>query len=185
MLYSSPRDWQHVSFIHFLAPFVMLGIGLDDIFVTLSFFKNTRPFMGHFALDTRLTCALSQAASSMLATYVLFASHICVCCIVHTRVQTYPSPPAPPPRKEKGAGGWGGGGIPWGQRKSELNAYNSQFSGSFCHYGTDILPTIRGCFNIHKRCHMHAGPPPQLSHLRPISSLQFRPCNHLVCFWPP
>jgi hypothetical protein len=77
LLYSTPRGWRHVNFIHFLAPFVILGIGLDDIFVCISFFQNTRPFMGHFALDTRLTSALAQAGSTMLATsvFALFQEH--------------------------------------------------------------------------------------------------------------
>eukprot|EP00892_Ulva_mutabilis_P004434 jgi/Ulvmu1/2362/UM013_0210.1 len=68
LVYARPRDWEYVTFIHFLAPFVILGIGLDDIFVTISFFQNTRPFMGHFALDTRLTHAFSKASGAMLAT---------------------------------------------------------------------------------------------------------------------
>lgn len=68
LIYARPRDWEYITFIHFLAPFVILGIGLDDIFVSVSFFQNTRPFMGHFALDTRLTHAFSKASGAMLAT---------------------------------------------------------------------------------------------------------------------
>jgi hypothetical protein len=67
-VYSAPKGWKFVNFIHFLAPFVIMGIGLDDIFVAMEFFKNTRPFMGYFALDTRLTFTFQQAASAMLAT---------------------------------------------------------------------------------------------------------------------
>jgi hypothetical protein len=66
--YSYPKGSKFVNFIHFLAPFVMLGIGLDDIFVSIAFFQNTRPFMGYFALDTRLTSTFHQASSAMLAT---------------------------------------------------------------------------------------------------------------------
>jgi Patched family len=68
LMYSAPKDWQFINFIHFLAPFVILGIGLDDIFVSMEFFQNTRPFMGYFALDTRLTQAFQASSSSMLAT---------------------------------------------------------------------------------------------------------------------
>lgn len=74
LVYSAPKGWKFVNFIHFLAPFVMLGIGLDDIFVSIAFFQNTRPFMGYFALDTRLTMAFQQASSAMLATCVAYSN---------------------------------------------------------------------------------------------------------------
>ena len=79
-MYSAPKGWKFVNFIHFLAPFVILGIGLDDIFVSIAFFQNTRPFMGHFALDTRLTMAFQQASSAMLATCVSCSAHLQVGC---------------------------------------------------------------------------------------------------------
>lgn len=41
LIYSTPLDWKYFNFIHFLAPFVILGIGLDDIFVYASFYKDT------------------------------------------------------------------------------------------------------------------------------------------------
>lgn len=69
LLYSGPKGWEFINFVHFLAPFVILGIGLDDIFVSISFFNNTRLFIREFALDTRLTASFRQAASAMLATY--------------------------------------------------------------------------------------------------------------------
>jgi hypothetical protein len=69
LVYSVPRGWRHVSAMHYLAPFVVLGIGLDDIFVAVAFFRNTRPFLHLFALDTRLSASFSSAASTMLATH--------------------------------------------------------------------------------------------------------------------
>jgi hypothetical protein len=68
LLYSAPKGWEYINFVHFLAPYVILGIGLDDIFVAVSFFDNTKPFMRDFALDTRLTATFHQAAPTMLAT---------------------------------------------------------------------------------------------------------------------
>lgn len=67
-LYAAPKEWEYLNFIHFLAPFIVLGIGLDDIFVFCSFFQATRPYITHFALDTRLTNAFMRAAGASLAT---------------------------------------------------------------------------------------------------------------------
>ena len=68
LVYAAPKGWDFINFIHFLAPFVVLGIGLDDIFVFAAFFDATRPYASHFALDTRLTAALSRASGATLAT---------------------------------------------------------------------------------------------------------------------
>ena len=68
LIYAVPKGWQYINFIHFLAPFVVLGIGLDDIFVFTSFFETTRPYAGHFALDTRLTSTFMRASGATLAT---------------------------------------------------------------------------------------------------------------------
>ena len=68
LLYAAPRGWQTINFIHFLAPFVVLGIGLDDIFVCTSLFGAARPYAAHFALDTRLTLTMARASSATLAT---------------------------------------------------------------------------------------------------------------------
>lgn len=68
LAYAAPRGWQYINFLHFLAPFVVLGIGLDDIFVFVSFFEDTRPYARHFALDTRLSRTFSRASGACLAT---------------------------------------------------------------------------------------------------------------------
>jgi hypothetical protein len=67
-LYAVPKNWEYINFIHFLAPFIVLGIGLDDIFVFCEFFEATRPYTAHFALDTRLTNAFMRSAGACLAT---------------------------------------------------------------------------------------------------------------------
>lgn len=68
IFYAVPRGWAFINFLHFLAPFVVLGIGLDDIFVFVSFFEDTRPYARHFALDTRLSRTFSRASGACLAT---------------------------------------------------------------------------------------------------------------------
>ena len=68
LAYAVTHGWRYINFLHFLAPFVILGIGLDDIFVFVSFFEVTRPYARHFALDTRLTQAFTRASGATLAT---------------------------------------------------------------------------------------------------------------------
>jgi hypothetical protein len=68
LVYSYPKNWEYINFIHFLAPFVVLGIGLDDIFVFTAYFDSTLPYTTHFALDTRLTSAFTRSSGATLAT---------------------------------------------------------------------------------------------------------------------
>ena len=58
----------HITVIQFLAPFVILGIGLDDIFVFVGIYQSLRTYGERFSIEKRLAVAWTRASASMLAT---------------------------------------------------------------------------------------------------------------------
>jgi predicted RND superfamily exporter protein len=57
-----------LTVISFLSPFVILGIGLDDIFVFVGVYQSLRFYKHRFPLTKRLSVAWHRASGSMLAT---------------------------------------------------------------------------------------------------------------------
>lgn len=57
-----------LTIIQFLAPFVILGIGLDDVFVFVGIYRSLLVYADSFDVATRLQVAWRRASGSMLAT---------------------------------------------------------------------------------------------------------------------
>jgi protein dispatched 3 len=57
-----------LTIIQFLAPFVILGIGLDDIFVFVGIYRSLRLYAHRYSIEKRVAVAWSRATGSMLAT---------------------------------------------------------------------------------------------------------------------
>lgn len=57
-----------LSVIQFLAPFVILGIGLDDVFVFVGIYRALMAYSHRFDIATRLHVAWKRASGAMLAT---------------------------------------------------------------------------------------------------------------------
>ena len=65
---------EDLTAIQFLAPFVILGIGLDDVFVFVGIYRSLKAYAGRYTIEQRLSVAWRRAAGAMLATSVTSAA---------------------------------------------------------------------------------------------------------------
>jgi protein dispatched 3 len=93
--------YENLTVIQFLAPFVILGIGLDDMFVFVGIYRSLRHYSKLYTMEQRFSVAWTRASGAMLATSATSAAafaanvvspvpavrlHCTMCCCVATLV---------------------------------------------------------------------------------------------------